>query len=219
MKAGKNEFAVKRPSPIQTTGASKRKLMQFHLIPGFLIFLGSYLPLAIILAMQDIPQSWWARPICTPDQITIGRCAFIPFENPALSLIFLGITTVSMILARASLKRLRYPYKVDVKSAKATPNEVINYTFPYVVSFMGIEYGEPQKLLGFGVFLLWMFAITQKSGQILMNPLLLIFGWRLYEATILINNIERDVRVLKQGPLQAGPQRAQTIQDFYILKD
>ncbi|WZB61784.1 hypothetical protein WJ970_33305 [Achromobacter xylosoxidans] len=29
--------------------------MQFHLFPGLLVFIGSYLPLAIILAVQDIP--------------------------------------------------------------------------------------------------------------------------------------------------------------------
>ncbi len=83
---------------------------------------------------------------------------------------------------------------------------------------MGITYGDPQKLLGFGVFLLWMFAITYKSGQILMNPLLLILGWRLYEATIVINGVEKDVRVLKPGALVPGLNSAQTIQEFYILK-
>ncbi len=102
---------------------------------------------------------------------------------------------------------------------KATPNEVINYTFPYVVSFMGIAYDEPQKLIGFFVFLLWMFAITLKSGQILMNPLLLIFGWKLYEATIVINGVEKDVRVIKHGGLQTGQHTAQTVQDFYILRN
>lgn len=193
--------------------------MQFHIVPGFLIFLGSYLPLAIILAMQDIPQSWWERPICDSRQFIADQCALIPFENPALSITFLVLSAIAMVLARASLGKISYPFLVDVKRAKATPNEIINYTFPYVVSFMGIAYGEPQKLVGFGVFLLWMFAITQKSGQILMNPLLLIFGWKLYEATIVINGVERDVRVLKQGALQTGIQKAQTIQDFYILRD
>ncbi|MCB1944715.1 MAG: hypothetical protein KDF55_03280 [Thauera sp.] len=114
---------------------------------------------------------------------------------------------------------MKYPFLLDVKRMKATPNEIINYTFPYVVSFMGITYGDPQKLIGFGVFLLWMFAITLKSGQILMNPLLLIFGWKLYEATILINGIEKDVRVLKHGNLEVGQQMGQTVQDFYILRD
>lgn len=193
--------------------------MQFHLIPGLLIFLGSYLPLAIILAMQDIPAQWWVRPVCTAAGLKAGECQFVPFDNPVLSISFLTITAAATLLAKSSLQRIRCPFLVDVKRMKATPNEIINYTFPYVVSFMGIAYGDPQKLLGFGVFLLWMFAITLKSGQILMNPLLLIFGWKLYEATILINGVEKDVRVLKYGTLEVGKQMAQTVQDFYILRN
>lgn len=193
--------------------------MQFHLFPGFLIFIGSYLPLAIILAMQDIPAKWWSQPLCTSSQLQSGSCQFIPFENPVLSLTFLVVAALATLLAKASLQRIKYPFVVEVKRLKATPNEIINYTFPYVVSFMGIAYGDPQKLVGFGVFLLWMFAITLKSGQILMNPLLLIFGWKLYEATIVINNVEKDVRVLKHGSLDLGTHTAQTVQDFYILRD
>jgi len=181
--------------------------------------LGSYLPLAIILAMQDIPAKWWARPLCTAAGFKADECQFIPFDNPVISITFLVITTGATFLAKSSLQRIRYPFLVDVKRMKSTPNEIINYTFPYVVSFMGIAYGEPQKLIGFGVFLLWMFAITMKSGQILMNPLLLIFGWKLYEATIVINGIEQDVRVLKHGNLGIGQQVGQTVQDFYILRD
>jgi hypothetical protein len=193
--------------------------MQFHIIPGFLIFLGSYLPLAIILAIQDIPQGWWRRAICSGSQIVAGECKFVPFDHPALSLTFLVIPAIAMAIAMISLRRIPHPFAVEVKRAKATPNEIINYTFPYVVSFMGISFAEPQKLLGFGVFLLWMFAITHKSGQILMNPLLLVLGWRLYEATIEINGTEKDVRVLKRGLLPCGQYQAQTIQDFYLLRD
>lgn len=193
--------------------------MQFHLFPGFLIFLGSYLPLAIILAVQDIPVKWWSQPLCTSASFNAGNCLFVPFESPILSLTFLAVAALATILAKASLQKIKYPFLVEVKRLKATPNEIINYTFPYVVSFMGIAYDDPQKLVGFGVFLLWMFAITLKSGQILMNPLLLIFGWKLYEATIVINNVEKDVRVLKHGTLDLGMHMAQTVQDFYILRD
>ena len=192
--------------------------MQFQIIPGFLIFLGSYLPLAIILAVQDIPSSWWSRPVCTRNQALVGVCDFNPFATAPLSLAFLAVTGVAVLLAWSSLKKISYPFAVEVRRFKGIPNEVINYTFPYVVSFMGISYSEPQKLLGFGVFLLWMFAITYKSGQILMNPLLLIFGWRLYEVTIVINGLERDVRVLRSGVMSNGLVSAQTIQDFYVFK-
>ncbi len=193
--------------------------MQFQIIPGFLIFLGSYFPLAIILAIQDIPGAWWGGSICTRNQVAAGTCVFVPFDHPILCLIFVLIPAAAMVVVMTMLKSLPFPYVVEVKRAKSTPNEIINYTFPYVVSFMGISFAEPQKLIGFSVFLLWMFAITHKSGQILMNPLLLVFGWRLYEATIGINGVEKDVRVLKRGQLCNGMQNAQTIQDFYLLRD
>lgn len=192
--------------------------MQFQLIPGFLIFLGSYLPLALILALQDIPKAWWNKTLCTAQSFSNGTCVFVPFANPIISISFLLVTLVAMLIVRISLKKIDYPFAVNVKKYKSIPNEIINYTFPYVVSFMGISYDEPQKLIGFLVFLLWMFAITYKSGQILMNPLLIIMGWRLYEATIVISNVEKDVRILAHGELKVGNVTAQTIQDFYIVK-
>lgn len=193
--------------------------MQFRLISAFLIFIGSYLPLAIILAIQDIPKKWWGLALCDIRKTTIKECTFNPFENPSFSLTFIGVTFFSIIIANLSFKKILYPFDIEVITAKSTSNDIINYVFPYVVSFMGISYNEPEKLLGFAVFLIWMFAITYKSGQIIMNPLLLMFGWRLHEATILINGTQREVRILKQGQLIPGSQKAQTIQDFYITRD
>ncbi|WP_336748509.1 hypothetical protein [Pantoea vagans] len=192
--------------------------MQFQLIPGFLIFIGSYLPLALILALQDIPKAWWDQAFCTVQSFSNGTCVFVPFANPIISSSFLLVTILAILIVKTSLKKVSYPFMVKVTKYKKIPNEIINYTFPYVVSFMGISYDDPQKLIGFIVFLLWMFAITYKSGQILMNPLLIIMKWKLYEATILISNAEKDVRILTQGDLDLADFNAQTIQDFYIVK-
>ncbi len=193
--------------------------MQFRLISAFLIFIGSYLPLAIILAVQDIPKDWWGLPLCDIDKISIKDCTFTPFENPWFSLTFLGLTFISVLVANLFFRKISYPFEIEVITTKSTPSDLINYVFPYVISFMGINYEEPEKLVGFAIFLLWMFAITHKSGQILMNPLLLMFDWRLYEATISINGNPRQVRILKQGLLMPGIQKAQTIQDFFITRD
>lgn len=193
--------------------------MQFRIASGFLIFIGSYLPLAIILAVQDIPRSWWSRTLCSFGDIRTEACSFIPFNHPVFAISFLAVAAVSILLTHSSLAIISYPFEIEIKQTKAIPNEIINYTFPYVVSFMGISYGEPEKLLGFLVFLFWMFAITYKSGQIVMNPLLLILGWRLHEANLVINGTVRDVRVLKRGILVPGKQRGQTVQDFYIVRD
>lgn len=191
--------------------------MQFKLLAGFIIFLGSYLPLALILAIQDIPMAWWSNSFC--DFTKIEQCMFNPFEHSYLSIIFIIVTVISVIISNFSLKKLDFPFDGEVKSSKTIPNDIINYVFPYVVSFMGISYDAPEKMLGFVVFLLWMFAITYKSGQIIMNPLLLMFGWKLYEAKIEINGQERDVRVLKKGTLSPGSYKFQSVQDFYISRD
>ena len=191
--------------------------MQFKLTSGFIIFLGSYLPLALILAVQDIPISWWSNSFCNFSDI--DNCLFNPFQHPYFSTVFIVISIISVIISNMSLKKIDYPFDGEVKSSKTIPNDIINYVFPYVVSFMGISYDAPEKMLGFVVFLLWMFAITYKSGQIIMNPILLMFGWKLYEAKIVINGQERDVRVLKKGALTQGNYKFQSIQDFYISKD
>ncbi|WP_017216132.1 hypothetical protein [Pseudoalteromonas sp. NJ631] len=190
--------------------------MQYRVLSAFIIFIGSYLPLALILAVQDIPMSWWSKSLC--DVSDIGSCLFNPFNSPYLSIIFIVVTIVSVVVSNLSLKKVSFPFDANVESSKTIPNDIINYVFPYVVSFMGISYEAPEKLLGFAVFLFWMFAITYKSGQIIMNPLLLMFGWRLYEAKININGEYRDVRMLRKGTLTPGNYKVQTIQDFYIAR-
>ncbi|WP_323940146.1 hypothetical protein [Aeromonas caviae] len=191
--------------------------MQFRILSAFMVFIGSYLPLALILAVQDIPISWWKKPFCNFSDI--DDCLFNPFNSPYLSVLFIILTCFSMVVSNLSLRKISFPFDAQVESSKAIPNDIINYVFPYVVSFMGISYEAPEKLLGFSVFLLWMFAITYKSGQIIMNPLLLMFGWKLYEAKININGQARDVRILKKGYLAPGNYRVQTIQDFYIARE
>ena len=181
-----------------------------------MILIGSYLPLAIILAIQDIPIAWWNRPLCNVSEIS--TCSIQPFNNPALSIGFILITIASVIVANRMLRDISYQFDIEVKSSKPIPNDIINYVFPYVVSFMGISYDAPEKLIGFSIFLIWMFAITYKSGQIIINPLLLMFGWKLYEAKIAVNGKDREVRVLSNGSLTPDSHKAQTIQDFYVVR-
>lgn len=191
--------------------------MQFRVLSAFIIFIGSYLPLALILAVQDIPMSWWEKDFC--DFSDVNQCLFNPFENPYLSILFIAATCISVVVSNVSLRKISFPFDAKIESSKTTPNDIINYVFPYVVSFMGISYEAPEKLLGFAVFLLWMFAITYKSGQIIINPLLLMFGWNLYEAKISINGKSRNVRILKKGNLVPDNYKVQTIQDFYIARE
>jgi hypothetical protein len=197
----------------------EEKTVQFRPVSAVFIFIGSYFPLAIILAVQDIPVSWWNRSFCSYELFVQSSCFYQPFDHPKMVSLFLLLSLLSIALSHLVFKKISYPFAVDVLTTKPIPNEIINYVFPYVVSFMGISFSEPQKLLGFSVFLIWMFAITYKSGQIMMNPLLLMFGWNLHEVKAKINGTEKDIRVLNKGVLAQGPKQAQKIQEFFVFQD
>lgn len=188
--------------------------MQFRFIPALLVFLGSYFPLALILAFQDISHSSWSSGICTD----WSSCELPTFEHPFLSLSILVVTALCLGLTFGILANIRYKYPVRVVEAKPIPSEIISYSFPYIVAFMGVDYGSLGKVAGLALFFTWLFLITFKSGQIILNPILLIFGWNLYEAKVLVNGHARTARVLSKSKLIPGEYHCEVIQDNYIAK-
>ena len=48
---------------------------------------------------------------------------------------------------------------------------------------MSLDYQETGKFIGVIIFLIWMFLITHRSGQIILNPMFIVFGWQLKEVT------------------------------------
>ena len=96
----------------------------------------------------------------------------------------------------------------------------MNYTLPYVVSFMSVGYQDTGKFVGVLIFLGWMFWITQKSGQVILNPLLIVFGWRPYEVSYKIAGDinEKSTTALSKEKVSAGESyKYKTIQDVMIL--
>lgn len=186
--------------------------MQFRLLPALLVFLGSYLPLALILALQDINSHSWSAGLCTD----IKACALPKFDHPWLSALGLATTGLCLLLTIKLLSQLRYKYPIKVIDSKPIPSELVSYSFPYIVSFMGVDYNSIGKLVGLVAFLAWPFLITYKAGQTIMNPVLLLFGWNLYEVRVSINNHERTTRILSKKPLPPGNYLCQEIQNNYI---
>jgi len=121
-----------------------------------------------------------------------------------------------------TLKVVGTPRQITVTEVKHVPADLINYVIPYIVSFMGLDYGSPSKLLGFAVLFLWIFWITYRSGQIAMNPVLIVFGWRLFELkySYMRSSDPRVGRAL--GRTEVHPNRTYyqgSLQDVMILRE
>jgi hypothetical protein len=193
--------------------------MQFRLISAMVLFVGSYFPLALILLVQDVPKKFLDAPFC--GVLSSSSCTFEILEHPRYALGCALISGVALIITQWVIRRVKLRFKAKVVEVKSIPNDLINYVFPYVVSFMGLSFEDSGKMLGFVVFLGVLFAITYRSGQIVMNPFLFIFGWKIYEAKIEVgaNKEIRIVRVLKRGRLLPGEQKYEEVQDFYFMED
>ncbi len=178
--------------------------MKMRFLPALILFLGSYFPLSLILLVQDVSVDSWNLPLCKLTEIS--TCHLPALENPNRSLGLLIICGLSLLLFIAVMKSLSAYSKLEVIDSKSVPNDLINYVFPYVVSFMGLDLNADGKFYGFLLFILLMFFITYRSGQILMNPFLLVSGWQLYELNILTEGQKRCVRALSQNQIRSGDQ-------------
>jgi hypothetical protein len=108
-----------------------------------------------------------------------------------------------------------------VRSARYIPSELINYTLPYIVSFMAIGYDDEGKLLGLALFMAWMFAIVFSSGQLILNPVLVVFGWRLYDLEYTFTGDAQTFasQALVKGLIESGKQYEQaSLQDVLVIR-
>lgn len=154
--------------------------MQFRLVIGAVIFLGSYLPLSLILLAQNFDYAALDTPLCLTFWHT--TCS-IPLRNPSPAIGFFGVCCVCFAITLLALQVVKPKHQIVIGEAKHVPTDLMNYTLPYVVSFMSIDYQETGKFVGFAIFLGWMFWITYRSGQIILNPILIAFGWKFYEVS------------------------------------
>lgn len=192
--------------------------MQFRVLMAFAVFLGSYLPLSLILLAQNYDYAMRHQTFCWA--FWTGECS-LPFKNPAFAVGILVACLACFVITLGALAAVRPKQEIRVREAKHIPADLMNYTLPYIVSFMSIDYQEPAKFVRFVIFLGWMFWIIYKSGQIILNPLLIVLGWRLYEVSYSFagSDNSQSANALVKGRIEAGQRYRQTpVQDILIIK-
>lgn len=192
--------------------------MQIYILPALALFMGSYFPLAVILFFQDIEKKYFKMEFCSSLRFW-DECIFPSLSNPWLSIGFLFVAAIGAIFFFIVVNGIEASNELIVIESKPIPNDLINYVFPYVVSFMGLDYSETGKVIGFFIFLAWMFLISYMSGQILMNPLLLAAKWKLYEVEANVMGKIKTLRALsKEENIKVGQKLDSClIQGVYVL--
>ena len=194
--------------------------MQLRIAFAAAVYLGSYLPLSLILLVQDVDAAAAQRGLC-PLRAMIALNCTSPLKNPAWALSGVVVCALGLAATLVALRRLPPGNRITVTEIKHVPADLINYVIPYVVSFMSLDYEQGPKLVGFAVFLLWIFWITYKSGQIAMNPVLTVLGWKLYEIkyTFIPAQQTHVGRALSKDAIKPGKvYRQSAVQDVMIAR-
>ena len=194
--------------------------MQMRALAALLIFLGSYFPLSLILLVQDVNYALVANGSWCNVFSWKASCV-LPVGHPLVAIAMLSICFASLCLTLVALSAVSPKTPIHITEVRYVPAELMGYTLPYVVSFMSIGYQDTGKFSGFIVFLAWMFWITHKSGQIFLNPVLTVFGWRLYEIkyNYLCDTSVKTGRALARCDIEPMQNYAHdVIQDVIILR-
>jgi hypothetical protein len=191
--------------------------MEIRFAISAIIFIGSYLPLSVILLAQDVDY----RAIKSIFDEGLSHSVLgSALKNPDFSLLIFLLCGVCFVISLLSLRLANPKTPIQVKEAKYIPAELMNYTLPYVVSFMTFDYQETGKFIGLIVFLAWMFLITHRSGQVILNPLLIVFGWRHYEVKYQFSGSDKDFlgHGLSRDKIEQGdPCLQSSMQDIMII--
>jgi hypothetical protein len=175
------------------------------LIPSIAIFISGYTPLFLIMIIKDITGlNWYTYQFSSA---TLG------FENITFPIGFLmtnssvvwGLVVVSVI----SLLMLRYvlknitsnPFEITITKAKSRSSEVVNYTIPYMISFVAFDLSKWQDLLSLIIFLGILCLLSIRSQSIFINPILAALGYGLYDCSYTENGKAKECVMLSPKDL------------------
>lgn len=194
--------------------------MKPRLFASIVLFVGSYLPLSLILLAQDFRFNMLKGRLCWPFGDENTGCE-LPFRNSEYSITIFLICLACFLITLIALQSVKSKTPINVREAKYIPAELMSYTLPYIVSFMSLDYQETGKFVGILIFLSWMFVIIHKSGQIILNPLIVVFGWKLYEIKYIYPGCDAEYfgRALSKDSLEPGSNyKKAEIEDAMIIR-
>lgn len=154
---------------------------------AILLFLSSYAPLGLIVITLDF--EWTAK-------------AFAHLNTVILIAIF---SLLAGAIPFVLLRRLTGGSIYTIEKLSNKSGDLVNYTLPYLVTFVGLKLSEPASVLGFVFFMLLFGALTIKTQALWINPLLALRGFRLYEASVQTDGGDlQTILVLSENALKVG---------------
>lgn len=145
--------------------------MKPKFVTAVLLFISSFSPLFVIFAVKDFDF------------------AAYKFSHPVFTIIMLGSVLLSVIILFLIFSKIdKGNVIIKITSVGNRSTDLINYTIPYMLSFIGINLGSPADLISVSIFLFILMMLTITSKSVFVNPILAMAGYGLYDIVYEYNN-------------------------------
>lgn len=142
----------------------------------YLLFFISYSPLLLYIWIINI-----SLPEDEKSLIKILNEILLDKNNIFLLLVLLTFFLFFLILL--SIKKTA-PYTKNIENIEEKNVAFLEYVMTYFFAFIGLKMTSPQEILGSCLLFGFIAYVYSKSSLIYSNPVLAIFGYNIYEATL-----------------------------------
>lgn len=175
------------------------------LIPSIAIFISGYTPLFLIMMIKDIADINWYTYYFEATILGFDKIAFpigLFVKNPSVVWGLVILSVISLLMLRYVLKNISTnPFEITIIKAKSRSSEVVNYTIPYMISFVAFDLSKWQDLLSLIIFLSILCLLSIRSQSIFINPILAALGYGLYDCNYTENGKAKECVMLSPKDL------------------
>ncbi|EHH1179032.1 hypothetical protein WB533_003383 [Vibrio vulnificus] len=156
-----------------------------RLLSSIAIFISGYTPLFLIMIIKDIKEVVWLEHTFESAVWVFSKIKlpyWFEFKNIEIVLALLILSVLSLALLAYVLRNVtKRPFSIDIINAKSRSSEVVNYTIPYMISFVAFDLSKWQDIFSLFLFLSVLCLLSVRSQSVFINPILAALGYGLYD--------------------------------------
>ncbi|MGL0940418.1 MULTISPECIES: hypothetical protein [Vibrio] len=179
-----------------------------RLLSSIAIFISGYTPLFLIMIIKDIKEVVWFEHAFESAVWGFSKLKipyWFEFKNIEIVLALLLLSVASLVLLSYVLRNVtKRPFAINVISAKSRSSEVVNYTIPYMISFVAFDLSKWQDIVSLFLFLSVLCLLSVRSQSVFINPILAALGYGLYDCKYNEAGNEKECVMLSKHDLLTG---------------
>ena len=160
--------------------------MKIRFLPSLLMFISSYFPLALIFIIKDLDET-----------------ALRP-EHPITAAIIAVLVLAACAVVLHTARKIEGGVPVMITKVSSKSGDMFTYTIPFMISFYNFNLGDWKTLLSLFVFMSLMFALSYRTQNVFINPVLALARYGLYDCQFKDGSREVQGMLISRYDFQLG---------------